>query len=1200
MNQVCGKVFLKETNVGIPDLLVEIYDVDPGTRPEEIFRAHVPTKSDPTLASAATLGRAKRVVSGVTRDNGSFEFEYEDSDLRRNLLLIVRAPEEMDSESTRNILHFSKDIRQEASSKEVYMIRIPTEKLLAAGLSAPTGVPLDVEEPDAILQKVNLAVSRQVKIKREIQKIAAKQVAAERQRTARIDKAVENRLLEKLTGVPDNLAERLNYVPPGANVEAAMFRTLNKSIEEKINKNRPAKGYIVLSEEQAKKFKKRDGTFRDNIPAAEIKPFLFGSADDDQRPTFLTRENPTDVTRPSQPPLAFLERDIKRDGSNKKANSSKQPNKELSILAVDAPTPSGNKSLTVAPEPIADFVNRLIGTMTSPEEGLTYGVEARPTQERIETSVKDLKLHSGPADVPAFYDFHSLQIAFDYVWQKAIDEGVIESTKILSQQLQDMGGDPVAAMSNGTDPIKALRNELRTIQTAHANSTLTPIMNTTSGASAYRMQPDGNSSSNGRKVSEDFVPPLGLGDILTVDTAITKEQADAARRWTSPEELLDQIESLLNQRFAFEIFAPGSVNFGILVTYRQRWIPQAYQVGNLVKTLTLTPKETRKVSAKRVVKKDRSVKEMENSLRIRKEESSNTGRDEAEIIAKAEAKTNFNLTAKGTFDIYIAEGDSTTVFGKDATTNSSDTKKAFRESVIKAAQEYKDERKLELETKETYEEEVTESVEITNPNDELPVTYLFYELQRRYKISEQIYRLSPIVLVAMDVPNPSRQAIDALLLSYGWIIDRVLLDDQFRRPLEYFRTKLAGEAFALREMERNLVIIQRVVEELKKNYAQLTKKLEDAVLRVDRAMKERADKIAEEETEGFGEKAWEFVVGSGDDEDLEAARLREDAAKEAYERAVREEHELRSRLNSETDVLRAASDDFAKAYAEHLNCLVDIGTLRLHIKENILYYMQAIWSHTFKDQIFLALHKKKVPLLTPHEQSYSLSQPTEAPPSVPLKAGEIAVEVEAKVQFESGLDPDKDFVTLAEVADLDNLLGFKGNYLIFPLRQSNALTDFMMTPFVDSELGLRDPDEFGNFTPEEFLAYAHALHEEMKRQLEKGEITEKELEAAIDRLGNQLRRLLSAPRRAEDEIVVPTGSLYIEALPGAHPILEDFKLLHRAIDVKKVQAEVRKLEMENIRYAARIIEGDREDPDIERKVVISGNGQAIVVPPIEN
>lgn len=71
-----------------------------------------------------------------------------------------------------------------------------------------------------------------------------------------------------------------------------------------------------------------------------------------------------------------------------------------------------------------------------------------------------------------------------------------------------------------------------------------------------------------------------------------------------------------------------------------------------------------------------------------------------------------------------------------------------------------------------------------------------------------------------------------------------------------------------------------------------------------------------------------------------------------------------------------------------------------------------------------------------------------------------------------------------------------------------------------------------------------------------------------------------------------TVSLYIEALPGKHPILEDFKLIHRAIDVKKVQAEVRHAELENVRLAARVMKGKFEDPEIEKKIVIEANGGA--------
>jgi hypothetical protein len=403
-------------------------------------------------------------------------------------------------------------------------------------------------------------------------------------------------------------------------------------------------------------------------------------------------------------------------------------------------------------------------------------------------------------------------------------------------------------------------------------------------------------------------------------------------------------------------------------------------------------------------------------------------------------------------------------------------------------------------------------------------------------------------------------------------------------------------------MAQNLAVMRGVVDELKKSYSQARSLSSQTADLLTAEIVRRAQSLAEDKSEGLFEKGGELLFGENEEEgtiDAEAARIFEDLARERHERAVEQEKALRAQLDSETAALRAASDAYADANAAHLNRLMDVGALRLHVKENILYYMQAVWSHTFKDQLFLALHKKRVPRLAVREQHYRVSEPSTVPASVPAKAGEVVLAVDAELQLEPELDPDEDFVTLAEVADLDNLLGFKGNYLIFPLKVSNALTDFMMTPFVDAELGLRDPDELGNWTPEEFVAYAHALHAEMQEQLARGEITEEELGAAVERLSDQLRRLLSAPRRAEDEITVPTGSLYIEALPGAHPILEDFKAMHRAVDVKKVQAEVRKLEMENLRYAARILEGERDDPEVEKRIIVEGGVQSLVVPPVE-
>ncbi len=47
--------------------------------------------------------------------------------------------------------------------------------------------------------------------------------------------------------------------------------------------------------------------------------------------------------------------------------------------------------------------------------------------------------------------------------------------------------------------------------------------------------------------------------------------------------------------------------------------------------------------------------------------------------------------------------------------------------------------------------------------------------------------------------------------------------------------------------------------------------------------------------------------------------------------------------------------------------------------------------------------------------------------------------------------------------------------------------------------------------------------------------------------------------------------------------------------MKKVQAEVRHAELENLRLAARLASGEYGDPDIEKKIVIEGGKVPVTV-----
>ena len=70
------------------------------------------------------------------------------------------------------------------------------------------------------------------------------------------------------------------------------------------------------------------------------------------------------------------------------------------------------------------------------------------------------------------------------------------------------------------------------------------------------------------------------------ETAVSVDRLAGSSRL---EYLLTQLERKLLERYAFDVFAEDSINFGIMVTYRQTWEPQQYLVGDLVSTIPLAP-----------------------------------------------------------------------------------------------------------------------------------------------------------------------------------------------------------------------------------------------------------------------------------------------------------------------------------------------------------------------------------------------------------------------------------------------------------------------------------------------------------------------------------------------------------------------------------------------------------------------------------
>lgn len=1213
MNKILGQIILKESGNSIPNLLVAVYDLDPGTKPEEIFGGSGSTGLN--LPAQGIPG--DRLGSVLTDENGAFVFTFEDKEFqirnrgekRPDLFIFVLAPEEFGKSLVSRILYFSTVVRQNAGRIESYLIRLTEEQLKKADVQIPAE---EEQDPDEIIKRIEASEKIKETVASGIHKINVKKVEKIREKTLEFNKKIKPHLLKALSGVPEDIATSGSFVVQGESVKKKTNTVIKRGIETVINVandpkvRAPVVGHISLTEEQKTILADQAESIDHegnlvNVPGEIVESVVRNRNVDRQRlnPTFLLREDPiSKLCREKTLGERCLEDEDGSDEDLDDDNDNENNGTEETGAGVESATS----------DDVPKYVASLIEAMTAPEAPIAFGVtqpEKRADQSTVQRNIDAFSLKSGPADTPAFYDFHNLQIAFEHVWQESIDEGILKLGEDAYREIVGLGGDPCSdtfGVIPGAvvDYVGCFNREAENAERAYNEEPPYDVIKAFEVTREQWSVLNGDYREKLKKLSFTALRPFFGVNARKQGERILKYADSLLASEYGPFNRLHKILIELNQRikedYPFTIYAANrqerSVNFGALVTYRQKWVPINYQVGELIKTITLAPKEVRKFSKKIVIKKKRAEKEVENSLSIKKDEASETSRAEDVIIRKALSKTNFSLTAEGEYNAGAWKGKGTTKLGKDAQTTSEETKKDFREAIFKATQEYKQERKIEINTEESFDEELSESGEISNPNDELAVTFLYYELQRRYRVSEQIHRLTPVVLVAQEVPKP-HEIDEEWLIAHDWILRRVILDDTFIPALTYLSTQIVGDEASLKELRKNVEKHRSLVDVLKEEIVVIRQQVGQRYAALESSIGRRADIVESEDQEGLLDRGNEWLNGS-DDESVDAARIREDAAKDAYERAAKQEKEMLSRLEREVTALNAITESYTKMLSKHLNQKTQISRLRVHIKQNILYYMQAIWNHEPPDQRFFRLHKVHVPAFEKESSTYTISN-TSSPWSfagLPHNSmnGEFANPHGFTVNTE--INPDFETVSLVEVADLDNLLGFKGNYMIFPLKESNPLTDFMMEPYIDKATGeLIDPDPIGNMNLDDFAKYVCCL---------KKELTEDRFEEFKPQLRELIKTLLTSPLRSGEDLIVPTGSLYIEALPAAHPLLEDFKLMHRAIDVKKVQAEVREMEMENIRAAARLLNGEREDPNIDKKIVVEGNSPSLSLPLDDN
>ncbi|HEX5151236.1 MAG TPA: hypothetical protein VFW07_07290 [Parafilimonas sp.] len=1255
---ITGKILHKETGNPLQDLTVILFDLN-GSTPSETTNT---INRSMTFSSVNNMSdilhiyqTARRVGSVLTDAFGKFTFDTDDkkssesnaAEKKAGFTLLVLSPAEPGIDLQQRLLYFSNDVSMNAGGNESFLIKLGTDLLNQKQVEVPEAA--TATDDTNVLSKLEKSIQARKTFLAKKQQLFKVQIMKDKQeQMEKRQSEFTTPFLRKISKVSQSFRNSGFFVKEGDSVSNIAIQNIQVKVDEVFKPGAPeagkqVQGFIYLSKQDEinfQSFKDPSGTFYvlpDSMVESDILPRLYRSASNGPVNAFFQDH-----------PLDRVERSVEADASPTVPNN----------LGNDTPPMVPAKK-----EDIPVFIAHQMNTATSPEEQLAAGLpilsfEKRPTNADIIKSIGHTIFQKGPADVPAFYEFHSLKIAFENIWQEAIDLGLIDKAEKWYNQVLANGDDPLRALNNNnlfsfTGIVDSFVDMVGDIATAPVDA----LTSLTGGAFANNNTSGDNHDLHydncvalefpeaipiwSRLTSQEKTVLLKLSKLLAspfsdyignddvnapysgnvFDLLLKKDDRDgmsymkskgknlvesALERIRENEEISDEFSSIrkanqltnelldcLKGNYSFKYYAANaterSVNFGILLSYQQKWEPLNYQAGELIKTVPLAPKESRKFSKKIIVKKHRSEKEQEESVKITKSDTSDTSRAETEIINKAANKTTFdrNSSSNGGVTEGPINGSNTTTLNlhNEAERDSQQTKRDFHESVLKAANEYKNERKVEIATEESEETETNESGEISNPNDELTVTYLFYELQRQFKISERLYRLRPVVLVAQEMPAP-HEIDNRWIIAHDWIIKRVLLDDSFRYALECIYT-INGEKLLLDELIKTVKEQRQIVKDLRQNVKFYTDEAGRQNRLMMRAIGQQADieegsdiwddipgigktyDVAERALSGLGN----FLGMGGGDDEKEAARIRREGATAAYERAERERKELMSRLENETNELNGLTKAVALKRKEIIEKELQIARLREHLMDNILYYMQNIWSYEYRDQRFFRLLDTKVPVFDGNYKIKIKVQPETR------GLGDFAVEDKIRHAYTLEVDMEARETTLKEVADLDNLLGFKGNYMIFPLNKSNILTDFMMTPYLDSEFGLTDPDALGNWSLDDFEQYVRDLRIKMGDAFS---IVEDELKQLY-------KELLQDPLRKDDLITVPTGSLFIEALPGSHTILEYFKLAHRFEDVKKVQAEVRGLELENIRYAARLLENEHGDPKVDKMIVVDKN-----------
>jgi hypothetical protein len=241
------------------------------------------------------------------------------------------------------------------------------------------------------------------------------------------------------------------------------------------------------------------------------------------------------------------------------------------------------------------------------------------------------------------------------------------------------------------------------------------------------------------------------------------------------------------ERYPFKPYPGRTVNFGLRINYRQTWNDLGTQQGPVVRTLPLGPSQSEKVSTRFV--RNRTMSRSKESLveTERDRESTETTSDSSDVVREASESTNWYVEAAMSASGYGMSASVKAGGGGESSSSSKDAKSHLNETMEKTASRMRSETKAVISTSQEATFEETRATEITNPNEELAITYVYRQLLRQYRVTTEMAEVDSVIFVAEQVPKPSEITAD-WIRRHDSIIASVLLDRSLAEDLALIRS----------------------------------------------------------------------------------------------------------------------------------------------------------------------------------------------------------------------------------------------------------------------------------------------------------------------------------------------------------------------------------------------------------------------------